>query len=170
MHDGERVRALARSEFMKHSRLYTALDDGLALSGTLHILRPPAGFDLAGLTDVSVEATYYPDHQYWQAMNLIGDGANRAATLVVLPRSKTLARAMIIAAIKAGGLVIVDGQKTDGVESIYKDIRKVTPISGVVTGEKTVEGNAIRSVSCSRSSQSASCFSLSIRTLVVLAR
>ena len=118
---------------MKHSRLYTALDDGLALSGTLHILRPPAGFDLAGLTDVSVEATYYPDHQYWQAMNLIGDGANRAATLVVLPRSKTLARAMIIAAIKAGGLVIVDGQKTDGVESIYKDIRKVTPISGVVT-------------------------------------
>ena len=117
---------------MKYSRLFTALDEGLDLSGTLHVLRPPAGYDLAGLSDVSVEATYYPDHQYWDAMGFVGDGAARAATLVVLPRSKTLARSMIVSAITTGGLVIVDGQKTEGVESIYKDIRKVSPISGVI--------------------------------------
>jgi len=118
---------------MKHSRLQTALDEGLSLDGPLHILRPPSGYDLAGLRDVTVEATYFPDHQYWQTAGLIGDGVGRHATLVVLPRSKTLARTMVMNAIRAGGLVVVDGQKTDAVESIYKDLRKVVQISGVVT-------------------------------------
>lgn len=118
---------------MKHSRLFTALQEGLQVEGPLHVLRPPAGYDLAGLTDVSVEAVFYPDHQYWSAMGLVGDGAGRAATLVVVPRSKTLARVMVNDAIAAGGLVIVDGQKTDGIESIYKDVRKVAQIKGVVT-------------------------------------
>jgi len=118
---------------MKHSRLYTALADGLTLDGTLHVLRPPVGYDLAGLSDVTVEATFYPDHQYWNGAGLVGDGAGRAATLVVLPRSKTLARTMILSAIATGGTVIIDGQKTDGIEGIYKDIRKVADLQGVVT-------------------------------------
>lgn len=118
---------------MKHSRLFTALDEGLALNGSLHVLRPPMGYDLAGLMDVSVEASFFPDHQYWAAMGVVGDGAGRSGTLVVLPRSKTLARQMVDAAIAAGGTVVVDGQKTDGVESIYKDIRKVAKINGVIT-------------------------------------
>ncbi len=117
---------------MKYSRLHTALDEGLDLDGPMHVMRPPAGYDLAGRTDISVEATFYPDHQYWQAMGLVGNGAGRAGTLVVLPRSKTLARAMITDAIAAGGTVIIDGQKTDGIEGIYKDIRKLTSINGVV--------------------------------------
>lgn len=96
-------------------------------------MRPPVGYDLAGVNDASVEATYFPDHQYWSAMGLVGEGAARAATLVVLPRSKTLARAMVAAAIQRGGLVVIDGQKTDGVESIYKDIRKVNTLQGVIT-------------------------------------
>ena len=118
---------------MKHSRLFTALSEGLSLLGPLHVLRPPMGYDLAGLTDVSVEATFYPDHQYWDDIGLTGDGVGRSATLVVLPRSKTLARQMVLDAIAAGGTVIVDGQKTDGVESIYKDMRKAANINGVVT-------------------------------------
>ena len=118
---------------MKHSRLFTALDEGLAVDGPIHVLRPPAGYDLAGLTDVTVEATFLPDHQYWATMGVIGDGDGCAVTLVVLPRSKTLARRLVNQAIAKGGTVIVDGQKTDGVESIYKDIRKVSAVSGVVT-------------------------------------
>lgn len=118
---------------MKHSRLFTALDEGLALDGPLHVVRPPMGYDLAGVSDVTVEATYFPDHAFWSAMGLVGDGDSRAATLVVLPRSKTLARAMVSDAISFGGLVIVDGQKTDGVESIYKDIRKANTLNGVIT-------------------------------------
>lgn len=118
---------------MKHSRLFTALAEGLTIDGTVHVVRPPVGYDLAGLRDVSVTSTFYPDHQYWQAAGLVGDSADPAATLVVLPRSKTLARQTILDAIARAGIVIVDGQKTDGVESIYKDIRKVTPILGVIT-------------------------------------
>lgn len=118
---------------MKHSRLFTAFEDGLTVDGTLHVVRPPMGYDLAGLTDVTVEATYFPDHDYWSAAGVIGDGAHRAGTLVVLQRSKLLSRQMLLDAIARGGTVIVDGQKTDGVESIYKDLRKVTPLSGVVT-------------------------------------
>lgn len=117
---------------MKYSRLFTALDEGLDLNGTLHILRPPAGYDLATLNDVSVDVSFYPDHQYWHAMGMVGDGVGRVATLVVVPRSKTLARALINEAITAGGLVIVDGQKTEGVEGIYKDLRKNNTIMGVV--------------------------------------
>ena len=117
---------------MKYSRLFTALDEGLDLKGTLHILRPPAGYDLAELNDVSVEVTFYPDHQYWHSMGKVNDGIGRAATLVVVPRSKTLARALISDAIAAGGLVIVDGQKTEGIEGIYKDLRKTNTIMGVV--------------------------------------
>jgi 16S rRNA (guanine1207-N2)-methyltransferase len=118
---------------MKQSRFSTALDEGLVLDGLLHVMRPPAGYDLAGVKDVSVEATFFPDHAYWSSMGLIGDGATRVATLVVLPRSKTLARAMVSEAMAAGGVVIVDGQKTDGVESLYKDVRQVADLSGVVT-------------------------------------
>jgi len=118
---------------MKHSRLFTALDEGLVLDGPLHIVRPPAGYDLAGLQHVTVEATYFPDHQYWNAMGVTGDGTERAGTLVVLPRSKTLARTLINDAIGRGGLIVVDGQKTDGIESIYKDIRKACSIDGVIT-------------------------------------
>lgn len=118
---------------MKHSRLFTALEDGLAIDGPLHVVRPPVGYDLAGLTDVTVETPFFPDHAYWSAAGRVGDGAGRVATLVVLPRSKTLARQMVNDAISAGGLVIVDGQKTDGVESIYKDLRKHTDIAGVIT-------------------------------------
>ena len=55
---------------MKYSRLFTALDEGLDLSGILHVLRPPAGYDLAGLSNVSVEVkfkkNYYYNTDYYQ--------------------------------------------------------------------------------------------------------
>lgn len=54
-----------------------------------------------------------------------------AGAIVFLPRSKAEARATIEAArALSDGPVIVDGQKTDGIESIYRDLRKraeVTP-------------------------------------------
>ncbi len=118
---------------MKHSRLSTAIDDGLTLKGSLHVVRPPAGYDLAGLQEFTVDTTFLPDYAYWQGLGRIGEGRGRVATLVVLPRSKTLAREMVCDAMAFGGMVIVDGQKTDGVESIYKDLRKTVDIQGVVT-------------------------------------
>ncbi|MEP4197131.1 MAG: class I SAM-dependent methyltransferase [Aliishimia sp.] len=53
------------------------------------------------------------------------------ATFVCLPRSKEAARGRIQAAMAVtSGLVFVDGQKTDGVESFLKDMRKRTDVLG----------------------------------------
>jgi 16S rRNA (guanine1207-N2)-methyltransferase len=40
-----------------------------------------------------------------------------------VPRSKALAHAMIAAAARIAPLVVVDGQKTDGVDSLWRDMR-----------------------------------------------
>lgn len=44
--------------------------------------------------------------------------------LVIVPRAKAEARAMLASAIDLAGQVIVDGQKTDGIDSLYRDMRK----------------------------------------------
>jgi 16S rRNA (guanine1207-N2)-methyltransferase len=54
--------------------------------------------------------------------------------VVVLPRSKALARGLIAAACSiSAGVVIVDGQKTDGVDSILKDCRKRGEVTEVMS-------------------------------------
>lgn len=55
-----------------------------------------------------------------------------AHALVLLPRAKAEAQALIAAAVATApkGLVIVDGQKTDGIESIAKQIRHIVQIAG----------------------------------------
>ncbi|MDE0590682.1 methyltransferase [Halocynthiibacter sp. C4] len=54
-----------------------------------------------------------------------------AMAIVFLPRAKAEARAMIEAATRfcPDGLVVVDGQKTDGIDGIYKACRKVADCS-----------------------------------------
>lgn len=55
--------------------------------------------------------------------------------IVTLPRSREYGRGLVAAAAQRcapHGTVIVDGQKTDGVDTIYKDLRKRMPeVSGV---------------------------------------
>jgi 16S rRNA (guanine1207-N2)-methyltransferase len=45
--------------------------------------------------------------------------------IVVVPRAKALARSMIAAACRTADIVVVDGTKTDGVDSLFKACRKV---------------------------------------------
>ncbi len=53
-----------------------------------------------------------------------------SAAIVFLPRAKPLARALIAEACQVtDGPVIIDGAKTDGVESILKEVRKRTKVS-----------------------------------------
>jgi 16S rRNA (guanine1207-N2)-methyltransferase len=51
---------------------------------------------------------------------------------VILPRAKALARAMLADA-SAAHLLIVDGQKTDGVESVLKELKKRESIVGTIS-------------------------------------
>nr|WP_256474294.1 class I SAM-dependent methyltransferase [Lutimaribacter sp. EGI FJ00013] len=56
-----------------------------------------------------------------------------AQAIVVLPRAKVLARGLIARALAvANGRVIVDGQKTDGIDSILKDCRKRGQVDEVI--------------------------------------
>lgn len=114
---------------MSATRLQTALDQGaLALpAGEVAVLRPPAGYPLppALRQRARIVHGFHPDVAAWQAMGLTVDPVAPAAdmALVVVPRSKRLARALLAEACAAAPLVVVDGQKTDGVDSLWRDVR-----------------------------------------------
>ena len=115
---------------MSQSRLSLALEQGLVSQpeGGVAVLRPPMGFDLSAFDkeQVHVSHSFRPDHDYWRDMGYAtGTSAEPAGlAVVVVPRSKALARALVAEAAGLAPLVVIDGQKTDGVDSLFKDIRK----------------------------------------------
>ena len=70
---------------------------------------------------------FRPDAEWFAARGYQpGAGPPYAAGIVCLPRSKEAARAMISRAmveVAPGGPVAVDGQKTDGIDSVLRDCR-----------------------------------------------
>ena len=115
---------------MSTSRLSTALADGLfALpEGPITLMRPPATYDASALAreNVAVLHSFYPDAAAWQNAGypVARDLGECVVAVVVVPRSKALARAMIAEACAKAQMVIVDGQKTDGTDSLFKECRK----------------------------------------------
>ncbi len=116
---------------MAQSRLTTALDEGLLTlpEGPVVVFRPPAHHDLSALPagELTILQGFRPDADFWSAAGFAvtpepGDG-RAAAAVVVVPRSKALARSLVAQAAARAGLVIVDGQKTDGVDSLFRDLR-----------------------------------------------
>ena len=111
------------------SRLHTVLDDGLLTlpDGPVTVMRPGPDYDLAPLTgrDVRIAQGFAPDAEaFAQAGYAVTQAAPASPTMiVVLPRAKALARSMIAEACVAGQVVVVDGQRSDGIDSIYKDVR-----------------------------------------------
>ena len=115
---------------MSSSRLSTALNDGLfALpEGAIALMRPPATYDVGALPrgDVSVVHGFYPDATGWKNAGYpLSQVLSPVQTaVVVVPRAKALARAMVAEACAKASFVIVDGQKTDGADSLFKECRK----------------------------------------------
>jgi len=112
-------------------RLELALESGLTLpqAGTIAVLHPRAGESLAPLPRerVQVVTPHFPDHAafvaqgYTCAHSAEGDAA---AALVCLPRSRAEAQDLIATACAlTDGPVIIDGQKTDGVDALLKALR-----------------------------------------------
>ena len=125
---------------MPASRLTTALETGavsLPPAGRVAVYGPRAGADLSALSKdrVHIIQGFKPDHDAFAAQGFdvgLAASGDYAAALVFLPRSKVQARALIAEA-AAHGTVIVDGQKTDGVESILRDIRKRADVGDVIS-------------------------------------
>ena len=144
MHDGERI---AFGLFLETahmslipSRLSLAVDEGLSLpdAGRIVVYRPRAGYDLSALprAQVSVVQGFFPDHQAFAQAGFDTDvrfEGEAAMAVVVVPRAKDEARALIAEAaaqVGSDGIIVVDGQKTDGVDSLWKALRKRGEILG----------------------------------------
>ncbi len=111
------------------SRLHTVLDDGLLSlpDGPVTVMRPAADYDLSPLADrdIRIAQGFAPDAEaFAQAGYTVTQDAAAAPTMiVVVPRAKALARSMIAQACALGQVVVVDGQRTDGIDSLFKDCR-----------------------------------------------
>jgi len=112
------------------SRLSTIVDDGLLTlpEGRIHVMRPGASYDLSPLDghELTLEHSLFPVVRDFSAAGYdIAEGpGDAAAVIVVVPRDKALARDLVARAAAACDLVIVDGYKTDGVDSLFKAARK----------------------------------------------
>ena len=130
MYDGERIAPSLFAPQMSQSRLSTAIEDGLIAlpSGNISLMRPPATYDVSALPrdDIHIVHGFFPEFAAWQAAgyDVSQDLPATTVAIVVVPRSKALARSMVAQACAKADFVIVDGQRTDGVDSLFKACRK----------------------------------------------
>ncbi len=128
---------------MRSARLDLALNSGtfvLPDTGMIAVYRPRIGDDLSALpkSRLAVVTGFLPDHAYFEAQGYsVGQNADGpyAAAIVCLPRAKAQALAMIFQAMQAvvpGGPILIDGQRTDGVDTILKLCRNLGPLAGEV--------------------------------------
>lgn len=128
---------------MSTDRLSFALaSGGLSLpdDGRIALVGAPGDADLVGLDPARVEViqTFFPDHAAWQQRGITVQTAPEgpfAAVIVTLPRARDLAEDRIAraSALAPGGLVVVNGAKTDGIEAIVKALRGRVTLLGQVS-------------------------------------
>ncbi|MEM6385067.1 MAG: methyltransferase [Pseudomonadota bacterium] len=127
---------------MLSTRLTLLLADGsfeVAGDGTAAVVGPPVGTDLSILPKNRVEVVqrYFPDHKAFAdagfATKVAPEGPY-SLSILALPRAKHAARSLI-ATLRplTSGHLIVDGQKTDGIDSLVKDLRKHADVTEVIS-------------------------------------
>ena len=131
---------------MRAARLELALESGavtLPAAGRIAVWRPTLGDDLSMLPRdrVTVLTGFRPDHDHFAGLGYaVSPAPPYAAGLVCLPRAKALARALVAEAmdqVSPGAPLLVDGQKTDGIDSLLKDLRAL----GIDVGTPTAKAH-----------------------------
>ncbi len=124
---------------MRATRLTLALETGLTRlpeTGRILVLGPGRSDDLSALPQNRITAVqgFRPDHDALVARGIVVvpdlPAGPFAMALVCLPRARDAARGLIAAAVRlveTGATVIVDGQKTDGVDALYREVRALVP-------------------------------------------
>ena len=118
---------------MSVSRLESACESGLVNwpDGKVAAWRPDPA--IRGLPErrLVVVHGFKPDFDAWTGKGIpvetVFDGTAEAS-YVQVPRSKAFARKIVADAMRAtvaGGQVVIDGQKTDGIESILREIKSL---------------------------------------------
>ncbi|PLL14276.1 MFS transporter [Tabrizicola sp. TH137] len=119
---------------MRSARLEQALEAGLwplPAEGRIAVIRPRLGDDLSALPKDRVEVVtgFKPDADWFAARGhavVTRAEGPYAAAVVCLSRARAQSEALIAEAaarVVPGGPVAVDGQKTDGVDSLLKALR-----------------------------------------------
>ncbi|MEQ3671817.1 class I SAM-dependent methyltransferase [Pseudophaeobacter sp.] len=128
-------------------RLSLALEPGgcvMPQEGRIAVFAPRAGVDLTALPKdrVLILQRLRPDFEAYEAAGFtclpeVADlpaPERFAAAVVFLPRAKAEARQLVAqAAAVTTGPVLVDGAKTDGIDSVLKALRKLTETSAPVS-------------------------------------
>ncbi|MEM6888029.1 MAG: methyltransferase [Pseudomonadota bacterium] len=126
---------------MIDARLSLAFASGalsLPSDGRIAVFNPPKDASLPGTEPArtTIVEDFKPDYDHWQARGF--EVATEAcgeysATVVCLPRAKAEARVTIALAMAVtSGPVIIDGQKTDGADSLLRDVRRRVNVSGPI--------------------------------------
>lgn len=127
---------------MIDARLQLALGGGgLALpdEGRIAVFQPPVDADLEGLPveQCQIIHDFKPFYDAWatRGYDAVRNTKDRYAMAIVsLPRAKIEARALIAEACAVSdGLVVIDGQKTDGVDSILREMRARVTVNGPIS-------------------------------------
>jgi len=116
---------------MAKPRLTTALEGALSLpdDGAIAVFHPPIDYDLSALPTDRLRIVHSDSRalEGWSDRGVnAGRGCEAASmAIIVLPRAKRLARALVAeaAACVDDGWVIVDGQKTDGIDGLFREVR-----------------------------------------------
>lgn len=127
---------------MIDARLQLALNGGgleLPSEGRIAVFRPPVDADLHDLAPdrCSIIHDFKPFHAAWAARGYEATyqpEGDYVAAIVCLPRAKAEARNLIAQACAAtDGVIVIDGQKTDGVDSILKAMRSRVTVQGPIS-------------------------------------
>ncbi|CUH98918.1 methyltransferase [Leisingera aquaemixtae] len=100
--------------------------------GRIAVFHPRAEHDLSALPkeQLLIIQPFRPDHDHFAAQGYgcvpaPEAGAEYSAAVVFLPRAKALARMLVAqAAAATRGQVLIDGAKTEGIDSVLKGLRK----------------------------------------------
>ena len=139
---------------MTQSRLPLVLDGAGALpdAGTLLVFGPKGDADLAPLPAARLRIVqgFHPDHEALAARGLAvtaeAEGAH-AAALVFLPRARAEGRAMLAEAaarVPQGAPIWIDGQKTDGIDTMLRDLRALAGEAAVGAPVAKAHGKIFR--------------------------
>ncbi len=127
---------------MIDARLALALDAGVFVlpeDGRISVIKPPAGARLEDLCKdrLQIVEGFKPAYDAWTARGFdcsVELDGPVAAAILCLPRSKADARGLIAQAMAwSRGPIVIDGQKTDGIDSILKEMRKRIGVSAPIS-------------------------------------
>lgn len=116
---------------MARSRLSAFLADHDLPEGEVLVLRPPADHDLSALDPARARIVtgFRPDRDAWVqgGWRVEDEAAPAAVALVVVPRSRRLAQALVEEAARMAPLVLVDGQRDHGIDALWRELRERRP-------------------------------------------